>query len=39
MLSTEVRSAMVTAGLGLAVSGHPTGWVVVAVAIADDIGE
>jgi hypothetical protein len=39
MLSREVRSAMTAAGLTLAGTGHPFGWVVFAAAIADDIGE
>ena len=36
-MSPEVRSAMVTAGITLAGTGHPFGWVVFAVAIADDV--
>ncbi len=39
MLSAEVRSAMTAAGLTLAGTGHPFGWVLLAAAIANDIVE
>lgn len=37
MLSKKLRIAMAVAGLGLVGRGHPSGWVVFATAIADDI--
>ncbi len=36
-VTVEVRSAMVTAWITLVGTGDPIGWVVFAVAIADDL--
>jgi len=35
-MTKETRSAIATGGLTLVASGNPSGWVLLAVAIADD---